>query len=34
LRSALGEGSTFTLVLPAARGVEAAPPETRAQAVS
>ena len=34
LKSALGEGSTFTLVLPAARGVEAAPPETRAQAVS
>ena len=34
LRSALGEGSTFTLVLPAARGVEATLPETRAQAVS
>jgi signal transduction histidine kinase len=34
LRSALGEGSTFTLVLPAARGVEATPPETRAQAAS
>ena len=34
LKSALGEGSTFTLVLPAARGVEATPPETRAQASS
>ena len=34
LKSALGEGSTFTLVLPAARGVEATPPETQAQAVS
>jgi signal transduction histidine kinase len=34
LKSALGEGSTFTLVLPAARGVEATPPEARAQAVS
>ena len=34
LKSALGEGSTFTLVLPAARGVEATPPETRAQEAS
>lgn len=34
LKSTLGEGSTFTLVLPAARGEEAAPPEARAKAAS
>ena len=34
LKSTLGEGSTFTLVLPAARGVEATPPENQEQAAS
>jgi signal transduction histidine kinase len=34
LKSTLGEGSTFTLVLPAARGEEAALPEARAKAAS
>ncbi len=34
LKSAIGEGSTFTLVLPAVRGVEVTPPEDRAQAAS
>jgi signal transduction histidine kinase len=34
LKSALGEGSTFTLVLPAARGLEAATPEPRVQEAS
>ena len=34
LKSTLGEGSTFTLVLPATRGIEAATPESRAQAAS
>lgn len=34
LKSALGEGSTFTLVLPAARGAEATGPEPQAQVAS
>ena len=34
LKSALGEGSTFTLVLPAARGVDATSTEPREQAAS
>ena len=34
LKSALGEGSTFTLVLPATRGAEATAPEPQAQAAS
>ncbi|TMQ74058.1 MAG: HAMP domain-containing histidine kinase [Candidatus Eisenbacteria bacterium] len=34
LKSAVGEGSTFTLVLPAVRGVEAAPPEPQEQVAS
>ncbi|MEK7329193.1 MAG: HAMP domain-containing sensor histidine kinase [Candidatus Eisenbacteria bacterium] len=34
LKSALGEGSTFTLVLPAVRGAEATRPEPQAQAAS
>lgn len=34
LKSALGEGSTFTLVLPVARRAEAVPPEGRAQEAS
>jgi signal transduction histidine kinase len=34
LKSAVGEGSTFTLVLPAVRGAEATRPEPQAQAAS
>jgi signal transduction histidine kinase len=34
LKSTVGEGSTFTLVLPALRGAEAARPEPQTQAVS
>jgi signal transduction histidine kinase len=34
LKSALGEGSTFTLVLPAARGLEATPSDSRVQEAS
>lgn len=34
LKSALGEGSTFTLVLPAAQGAEAVRPEPQAKAAS
>jgi len=34
LKSALGEGSTFTLVLPAAQGAQAVRPEPQAQAAS
>ncbi len=34
LKSAVGEGSTFTLVLPAVRVAQAAPPEPQAQAAS
>ena len=34
LKSALGEGSTFTLVLPVVRVAEATRPESRAQVAS